>query len=266
MNIENIKETHSISISVYLRHELSRRIQKNAKYSLRSFSRDIEIPVSTLSAILSGERMPSKKFVTKVANKLSLSPIQVQNFLMQNAGLENKMSQNYADLILQEDQFKILIDWRHFAILRLIHTKNFKPDITWISSRLSSNNFHIGECVDRLKRLSLLKIENNKWTDLSEGKTSYLKSIHSDENIKSFLKSMLEKSISSIDQDDLSERNHTGMMLTISKKSLPLAVELIKTFRRSITEILEEKKIDKDDVYYLDISLFPLTKPIKTKD
>ncbi len=266
MNLANDFETQSIPFTVFLRHELSRRIQKNPKYSLRSFARDLNIPLSSLSMTLSGDRAPSKKFITKVSSKLNISPVQTRHFLMQNVTARTAESDCESDLILREDQFKIILDWRHFAILRLLKTSTFKPDFNWIAKRLNSNPFHIEECVDRLKRLSLLKSEENKWTDTSNGKTSYLKTKHTDENIKSFLKNMLEKSIQSIDQDDISERNHTGMMLTISKKSLPLAIDLIKNFRRTLTEILEDKSIEKDEVYYLDIGFFPLTKTINTKE
>lgn len=37
---------------------------------------------------------------------------------------------------LSMDQFAIIADWYHFAILNLINTPGFKSDISWIAKRL----------------------------------------------------------------------------------------------------------------------------------
>ena len=71
---------------------------------------------------------------------------------------------------------------------------------------------------------------------------------------------MKEKSAKSLDEDPIAIRNHTGMMMTLSKESLPKAKELIAEFRKSLAEVMENDKKKLDEVYFLEVGFFPLTK------
>jgi len=268
-NSQNHREITShlkgIDFADYLSITLSDRINKNAQYSLRSFARDLDVSPGNLSDLIGKKRKFSVKMVKKICTNLALSPVISQQFLtdlVASDTLKNdkEKSSHYDQQLLSEDQFKIICEWQHFAILRLINTKDFKPSLPWIARRLGTKSLIVRDCRDRLLRAGLLEIKDGIWIDQSEGKTSYLKSDKSDQYIKRFLKTMQLLSSESIDRDPITDRNHTGMMVSLPKKSLPQAIELIKNFRRSFAELVEQNKEENDEVYYLDIGLFPITK------
>lgn len=249
-----------------VRREFRKRSLKNSSYSLRAFARSLDVSAASLSGLLSGQRPLTQKMVCKIATGLNLSPQKTDMYLNKifraKRGLIVKKA--YEEQLLSEDQFLIISDWVHFAILRLIKTKDFKSNINWIAKRLNVNSILIQEAVDRLIRLELLKIDGKEWIDQSNGNTSYVKTTTTNANIKSFLKKMKLKSIHSLEIDPIEVRNHTGMMLTISEKSLPLAKELITNFRKSLAEILENDQDELDQVYFLEVGLFPITNTINT--
>ena len=249
----------------YLRRELAQRLNSNRSYSLRSFARDLDVSPTSLSSLLSGKRSISIKMIQRLALKLRLSPAMTQRFLNHQLGTKLSGESEFKDLVLREDQFKMLSDWKHFAILRLIKTFDFQPNEKWIANRLNSSQVQIQDCKNRLIRCGLLKVEKTKWIDISNGATQYLKTSDSDTAIRSFLRSMIELSMESLESDSINLRNHTGMMMTISRESLPLAKALITDFRRSLTEMLETDKSKKQEVYYLELGLFPLTRSKKTE-
>lgn len=258
----NTSATSNSFISL-VKGEFRRRNDKNRQYSLRSFALALEVSPATLSGILSGKRELTPNMVKRISSGLSLSPHKYQKyleeiFLLKNGGLP---SQEEARYLLSEDQFHIIADWTHFGILRLIKTTGFKANEKWIANRLGVNVINIRESKERLIRVGLLSIKDNRWIDNSKGSTGYTKSENTTAVIKSFLNTMLEKSIESLGNDPIERRSHSGIMMTISDKSIPLARTLIENFRRSMTELMENDQPTQDQVYFLEVGFFPLTKP-----
>jgi transcriptional regulator with XRE-family HTH domain len=59
-----------------LNADLSKRKQKNPRYSLRAYARFLGLDPSTLSRILAGKQPPSITVVRKLLRKLGLSPLE----------------------------------------------------------------------------------------------------------------------------------------------------------------------------------------------
>ena len=99
-----------------LLNELNIRKEKNAMYSLRAFARDLEIGSTSLSDVLSGKRLLSKKNLEKISETLSLSPLEIEF-------LKGELKGNYTArsaieverLQLEEDSFRLIADWYYFA-------------------------------------------------------------------------------------------------------------------------------------------------------
>ncbi len=75
---------------------------------------------------------------------------------------------------------------------------------------------------------------------------------------------ILEKSILALRETALEDRDHTSMMLAVDKKNLDMAKAEIKNFRRKMAKLLGNGP-QKNDVYTICISLFPLTQTGGTK-
>src|SRR4051812_24878235 len=107
----------AIDFRIILRNEFVVRFQHNPSYSLRAFARFLEVDQSHLTKILNGVYSPSMKFMQKVGRKLGISPAQISKTAKTNF------------TPLPDDEFKIISEWFHFAILELAKTKDFKTDV-----------------------------------------------------------------------------------------------------------------------------------------
>jgi plasmid maintenance system antidote protein VapI len=68
-----MKDQPSISLRI-LTDAFEEKRSRNSSYSLRAFARDLEISVSHLSAIMSGQKKLSAQQAGKIAIKLQLAP------------------------------------------------------------------------------------------------------------------------------------------------------------------------------------------------
>ena len=133
---------HYIDYRQYLKDELDRRVHLNPQYSLRAFSRDIEIAPQILSMVINGKKNISSEVAIEIARKLGLSTEELSYFhdlvelsQAKTEGLRDvikyrltKYEENKSYRTIQEDVFKIISDWFHYAILELTYTSSFKKD------------------------------------------------------------------------------------------------------------------------------------------
>ena len=151
-----------------LKQELAKRIEKNAHYSLRSFSKSLGISHTVLSLVLSGKRNLSKNAGMKIADSLGLTPLERTLFLMPTKKEKDK-SENHLESHDQEyklidlDLFYLISDWVHYAILSLLDIDGFKLDQSWIAKRLGINQIQAKLAIERLVNLEIVIKENGKW-------------------------------------------------------------------------------------------------------
>lgn len=239
---------------VMLERELSRRSKKNPSYSLRSFAKSLDMDASLLSKLLSGKRPINDGHILKLGPKLGLSLRGLKKF---QEGSNDKISAAFKPLSL--DQYDLISEWEHYAILELVSLKSFKPCLKWVATQLKSTTNKVRACVKRLERSGLLKIEEDgSWVDISSGYSTHILG----ENItteahKASQKEILKKAIKSIDDIDFKKRDQSSMMLSTSPEKIIKAKKMITKFRRELTYFLEDTE-DKTAVYQLSVSLFPL--------
>ena len=103
-----------------------------------------------------------------------------------------------------------------------------------------------------------MKNKAGGFTDCSAGFTSSINPVQSNSAKRKYQKQILKKSIEAIDTFPIADRSHSGMTMAIHRKKIPQVKELIQTFRRNVAELLNDGS-DKDAVYQLAISFFPLS-------
>src|SRR5207302_616070 len=102
-----------------LRAELTRRCQKNPRYSLRAFARALGMSHTVLSLILSGKRPVPRRTGARMAESLGLDPAQRRAFLSLGDP-EPGAAEDAAYERMELDRFELISDWHHFAILSLL--------------------------------------------------------------------------------------------------------------------------------------------------
>lgn len=243
---------------IYLQTELLKRIKANPRYSLRAFAAQLDLDPSTLSKMLKGKRPMGQKMILQLSSKLSLTKDKVDTFL--NIDDSDREKDSYTYKMLALDQFSIISDWYHFAILELMMVKGFKPDHAWIAKALGLKTIEVETAVERLIRAGLLEItKSGKWIDLSSGFTTNIGPSMTSSAHGNLQQQLLQKAIEAQKSVRLEKRDHTAMTMAIDSKRMEEAKLRIKKFRRSLTKFLTEGE-SKDAVFSLNIALFPLTK------
>ncbi len=127
--------------------------KKNNNYSLRAFARDLNLSVTVLHGVLKEERHLSNKNLKTLADRLGWSPLEIQKCLG-----ERQTVSDPTQAILFEDEFQLISDWTHLAVLNLAKIKNIQ--VHTISERLGIPQTQSNEIVDRLCRLDFIKIQD----------------------------------------------------------------------------------------------------------
>jgi len=241
----------------YLRQKLTHYFHttrsKNPSYSLRAMARSFKTSPAHLSQVLSGKRPMTDKFALKVSNKLDLSPLEMKMAL---AELSSSDETSLPFDLIEDEKFKLVSDWHHFAILSLSQVPDSKANVRWISQRLGID-YHVAKAAfERLRKLGMIKVENGSYHQVP-------KALHTTNDVPSsairkYHKQNLELAAGKLDEVDVNLREFSAITVATSLKKLPLAKKLIRKFKADIYELLNVGK--KEEVYTLSIQLFPVSK------
>jgi transcriptional regulator with XRE-family HTH domain len=241
---------------VILQGEISRRMRRNPKFSLRSFARSSGVSHTVLSLFLTGKRSLSKKASQKLVTYLDLDPVQQGNFV---AAADSNMDTGFP---LSMDQFEHISNWHGLAILSLLELPEALFEASWIAHRLAIRELEARDSMERLVRLKLVeKAANGKWRQAvtpirfdKRGATAAA---------RNYNQQLLERAALSLEEDPAEVRDFSSITFAFDPSELVLAREEILKFRRKLCAKLETKGKPRE-VYSLSIQLFPVTRPNKT--
>ena len=212
---------------------------------------------ATVSEISSGKRRVTLKMALRISEQLNLSP-QEKERLVETFQSEKVRPLPRRELVfhqLKEDEFQLIADWQHFAILSLLKIAPKKA--TQISTALSLSMLVTQKSLERLVRLDLIKQDKNRVYHRVSKPISTSDGVSSLAIRKSHLQD-LDFARTSLEQDDLELRDFTSVTLAIDEKRLPEAKKIIRDFRDRLMQFLE--KDSPKSVYKFSIQLYPLTR------
>lgn len=233
-----------------LKDELLKRQNKNPHYSLRSFAKFLEVAPGALSEILSGKRALSTKMTLKISKKLGLSNMEVKELFVEGN------FQKRRELMLESDLFNVISNWYHFALLNLIDTKDFVWSVTWISKRLGISVLQVKESLELLERVELIRKKENIYEVIEHGTIKSPEGIPS-EAIKKYHDTILNKAKNSLYEQDIEERDISGISFVLNHRDLENLKEDIARFQDEIIEKYGQGK--KEEVYHLEMALFRMS-------
>ncbi len=221
-----------------LTEELALRATAAPGYSLRKFAAELEVSPAQLSKVLSGKSTLSEEKISKIsiilkwpAELTKRAIIQARNIKgRRQISILNKQSQVTLMSDIEKETFKVISDWCHFAILELIHLKDFTPDTKFVAERLKIDLETAQAAIHRLIDLKLLKInEDGSWEDSSRYSTT-LKSFDTDLAMREYQVQLLEKAKTALKEIDISQRSQTAMTFAVPKSKVAEAKEKIISF------------------------------------
>ena len=245
-----------------LKECLSLKQRQNPNYSLRAFSRDIDLHVSTLSQILKGKRKLPFKRVQNVVNQLELSPKEkslfLESFYKSKTNIDNiDIGQLKDRFILDESYYRVIAEWEHYAVLELFSLKKFNVTIDSVSKKLDIPINRAEIILINLINCGLIKKD-----DYGDLKKSY-PDIRTTEDISSNAlkqshKENLNIGLKKLEEIELEFRDFSSTTVAIDLKKLTETKTIIREFRQKMIALLRDG--DKTDVYQLAIQFYPLTK------
>lgn len=253
-NLNSVKLTddQKLCFRIWLQNKFTDRCKRNPKYSLRAFALSLNVNPSSLSQILSGKRIISKKIMNNFCKLLLAGPKELKIFgLIENKGVV----ENYMQINL--DTFSVISDWYHYAILELTYVSGFKSDAKWISNKLGITVDESRAAIDRLKRLGLLLCEESSFVKSVKLFTNQ-STISTSAAHREFQKQILEKAMLAIDECSQEEKDITSITMAIDESLLDEARKKIKRFRREMSCFLEDG--EQSRVFNLAIQLYPISR------
>lgn len=232
---------------------------------------------SSLSMILSGERLPSEEMIKKISKDLKLTPRESRYFklLVELEKTEkqkkdsSKIQEEIKKLNTEKNSFQIDIkkfttisEWYYLAIKQLITTPNFIEDEQWIYKRLRKK-VSIGQIRIALKDLEDLEIIKR---DIN-GKIQVIKPglITSNDIPSSAIRKhhagMIDLAKLALSEQEINERQINSTTLKVNSSDIPEAKKFIFDF---IKEFAARFNYDEsENIYQLNVQFFELTKDIR---
>jgi uncharacterized protein (TIGR02147 family) len=256
--------------SSLLREELVARIQKNPAFSLRAFASSLKISPGYLSQVMNNRKVLSeekaylivsripwgdekKKLFINLVRWQGSKDIQFRDHLLKQIKKEAGAAHAYYDLKL--DEFKLIADWYHGAILELTSIQNFSLHPKSLASRLGISTAEAYEAVQRLLRLGMLTEVDGQ---LQKSNHSYQIKDISSEAIRYYHTQNLNKARQALHDQPLEKREFFSTTTAINPAKLKKAKALIHKFSSEILDCLEEGS--RESLYQLNVQLFQVDK------
>ncbi|MGJ5816646.1 TIGR02147 family protein [Paludibaculum fermentans] len=239
----------ALDFRLFLQQELARRCARNPQYSLRAFANFLGVDHSTLSQLLRGRRTFGKTAIQRLSIRLGIDTETRAQFVTQTTQPQDAASK------MTEETARLLADWQHHAILELLHLDAFRPDSRWIARVLGIPVDEVNVAVQRLLRLGLLRMEPSGWVDTTG-------SAIADEG--EFTQAAVDRLAAEVRRlaappaPDGRWREFSSTTLAVNRDQLPALRQLLDRFRQDLGHLFENAGL-RDDVYRLDISLWPVT-------
>jgi uncharacterized protein (TIGR02147 family) len=240
------------SIREYLTQELNSRQLRNPEFSMRAFARWLGVSPAQLSQMLAGKRTVTVKTAKKICDRLDLAPYQRRKFFSLTIQDENEAQTK--KLKLEEDQFRLISDWHHFAILSLANLPKASSDPRWIARRLNISRENANLALQRLERLGIIQTKpflkqiSDPLDVVSETPSLAIRHYH-----KQCLNLALEK----IDTVSNGLRQYQSLSLLFNPKQMNQFKKLIDDFLENANDLSQSHK--GSEVYNLNVQLYPLT-------
>ncbi len=249
------------SIVELLRFEYSCRCEKNSAFSLRSFARVLNVSHTLLSFVINGHRIPSKKFIEKICERLNLDPEQKKILMQSTPFIQGKKKTKVSDVAYNKislDTFSLLSEWQHYAILSLLEIEGTEFSIEFISKRLNINEMLAKISMQRLLDLKLVECvetpQGNKWKQSSA--PIVVENLESTSYTRKFQKQLITKAIDSMENDPIELRDMSSTTFAMDPQHVGYALKRIREFRRELVKELEDFGQPKE-VYNITVQLFP---------
>ncbi len=282
---KEIKVTAFLDYKEYLASLYQSQKSNMRSYSYAQFAEDLGFSKSNVIwLVITGRRKLSGQAVQRILDVLGLSGIERKYFITlvhhNNARLgsvrekyqEQLFDLKTKELLIPDEQEKLEYfgEWYYPVIREMMGSGEFRADPAWIASKLYGKLLpkEIIFSIRLLEKLGLIVYDQDKGRYIQAGgqikpdrKVGKMASVR-------FHEKMLDIAKESITRVPSSRRDYNALTLCISEESANKVRELVREFCEKVFE-LEKNALgqgEADQVYQLNVQLFPFTKSLSEKD
>jgi transcriptional regulator with XRE-family HTH domain len=253
-----------------LTNEFQARIFRNPSYSLRSFSRDLIINVSTLSRLMRGESLPSKFTIDRVSQKISinaedLSLIHHEISVFNEHKITKNVSQNAILHVFEnEEQIDLFQMYLAPAFLEYLRLVPESYDDLKASVFFNTSVDEIISLKEHLISKNLIKIIDGKIINTFDCLTFETPKESGDfiNNIHTVFHEKAIKCIHDLPQETWLQSSFT---IAIDESIMAEVKSKVTQFTRELTNFIDSKSKTQNNVYTFQASLFPWGPPSTNK-
>lgn len=242
----------------FLQSELARRCTRNPQYSLRAFAKYLQIEPATLSQLLRGTRKTTPASIRKLGMRLGLDEASIGSWISRETARVEDSSRLQRLEELTRETSAVVSEWHHYAILELTRLQDFVPDVRWISRVLGVSQDQVAVALQRLLRLGLLEMTSREqWQDRSGDTTATLLDF-ADTAVRMLYQQSRALLLAAL-QAAPAGCEYSSTTVAVDRHRLPEAIGLLRKMQRDTVRMMQNRG-KPNDVYQLEISLFPLTR------
>jgi len=237
---------------------------KHPTFSVRAFARKVGVSPATISLVLSGRRQVSLKLAEELSRVLQFDPqerSEVLAYYQKKSKKSHLVSEGYVHLSL--DQYRLIADWRAFAILSLIRTKGFRSNPSWIAKRLGISREDAEDTLQSLLRLGMISRTPDGNLERSEGRYRTTEDVLNLSLQKSHQQT-LALAERSLENTPVHQRDFTWVTMPVDPDKMSEAKALIRKFQDDFSALVESGE-NLTEVYRLGVQFFPLSQLSKNK-
>lgn len=239
---------------------------KNNLYSLRAFSRDLDMPASKLSQLLSGKCGISEQKAEKIADLLKLNEKEKKIFVTSvtathsRSKLAKDVAKKKLEILIKnlhqhtnidKSMMPLFEDLNNFIILSLFDFDDFQSDLEWFKLQTGFNIIKIKKYLDRLSMYQLIDCTNKVWKRTRK-KIIIEKDAHNSDLMLNFKKQTEQR----IEENWKSDFGVSGnWVMSLDQNQYNQYLEVIKKFMFDLSESAANS--NKNSVYLMNISFFP---------
>jgi uncharacterized protein (TIGR02147 family) len=157
--------------------------------------------------------------------------------------------------LVSQDDFAVISDLCHYALLELTFADGFDPAPRAIARRLGLTTIEVEQALARLKRLGLIEARGDTLAK-TERFVQTADPQLTTPALKAQQREIIARSREALEKQSLERRSHTGMTMCIDPARIPIAKKMINDFMFRLCEVLEGGP--RREVYQLSVGLFSL--------
>lgn len=260
---------------IYLRAMFDYLQENTRNFSFRSLSKRAGVSApGYFKAIADGKRNLSEETIPKFAKALGMKPKEGDFFrslvLFNQATDLDERSKYFEKLVkdrsfqkhhpIHRDQYDYYSNWYYPVIREMVISKNFRNDPKWIAQKLGNDiqEIDVVRALNTLDRLGFVEDREGQLIQSSSTVTTgpNIASV----NVVKFHREMMRKASEALAEYDSDEREIRSITFSCQSDQFERIRAKIDEFRKEILSEFGEGVPADNQIFQLNIQLFPLTK------